>query len=206
MQSSSKSREDPQQYWSWLYPCKYTKDVKLLIITVLIFWASVASTGEQVNTREAINIIIHKLEKGYVNDPNDPGGATKYGISQRSYPNLDIKSLTPEQAYEIYKEDYWDKVKADSFPYPVNVLLADFAINSGPARAVKVLQMVLKVTQDGLVGPKTVAAAQRSGEELLELCANFMTARNFYLLSLDNPRFAKGWSNRLFKLSLLCKM
>ena len=156
------------------------------------------------NSREAIYAII-ELEQGYVNDPRDPGGETKYGISKRSYPNEDIKNLTIERAHDIYKQDFWDKVRADDFPHPIGMLLTDFAIHSGPARAVQVLQMVLKVTQDGVVGPRTIEAAKRSGEALKDLCANYLTARSFFLASLNKPYYIKGWTNRLFKLAFYCK-
>lgn len=153
------------------------------------------------NTREAIYVIID-IEGGYDNDPRDPGGETKYGISKRSYPNEDIKNLTKERAYEIYLEDFWNKVQADKLPFPLNLLVTDFAVNSGPSRAVKVLQMVVKTTQDGVIGPKTIAAVKASNLE--DLCVNYMTAREFFLLSLGKSHYIKGWTNRLFKLSFRC--
>lgn len=155
--------------------------------------------------REAIYTVIDEFEGGYVNDPHDPGGETKYGISKRTFPNEDIKNLTKERAYDLYKEHYWDKVKADSFPFPINLLLFDFAVLSGPERAVQVLQMTLGVTQDMIVGPRTIAAANRSDKALKELCARYLTARTFYLAGLNKPRFIAGWTNRLFKLAFMCK-
>lgn len=76
-----------------------------------------------------------KWEGGYVFDPTDPGGETKYGISKRAYPNLDIKNLTPEQALEIYYRDYWQKVHADVLDYPDCVALFDTGVNNGVSRA-----------------------------------------------------------------------
>ena len=141
------------------------------------------------------------IEGGYVNDPRDPGGETKYGISKRSFPNEDIKNLTPERAYEIYKENYWDKVKADYLPWPVNYLVFDFAVHSGPARAAKTLQKVLGIVQDGIVGAKTISAAHRTTEHH---CAMFMTERMKFLASLGRPHYMNGWSNRLFKVAFRC--
>ena len=155
-------------------------------------------------SREIIYKIIDELEGGYVNDPKDPGGETRYGISKRAFPNEDIKNLSKERAYDLYKEHYWDKVKADDLPYPLNFLVFDFAVHSGVKRAVQVLQMVLKVTQDGLIGPRTIAAAQKTGVHLNELCARYMTARSFFLASLDKPYYIAGWTNRIMLLAFMC--
>lgn len=153
-------------------------------------------------TREIIYSIIDELEGGYVDDPKDPGGETKYGISKRAFPNEDIKNLTKHRAYELYKEFYWDKVKADTLPYPLNMLVFDFAVNSGPVRAIQVLQMILKVTQDGIIGPRTIAAAQKA--PLKHTCARYLTARSFFLASLNKPHYIEGWSNRIMKLAFMC--
>jgi|WetSurMetagenome_2_1015567.scaffolds.fasta_scaffold177536_3 lysozyme family protein len=83
----------------------------------------------------AINfVLIH--EGGYVHDPQDPGGATNFGISQRSYPNCNIAGLTEEGAKEIYKRDYWDVLNLDDeeYEYPYDVLIFDSAVNVGISR------------------------------------------------------------------------
>jgi lysozyme family protein len=77
-----------------------------------------------------------KHEGGYVNDPDDPGGETKYGISKRAYPNLNIKNLKIEHAKEIYKKDYWDKIK-DHCIESFMPIVFDTAVNCGPSRALK---------------------------------------------------------------------
>lgn len=75
-------------------------------------------------------------EGGYVNDPNDPGGETKYGIAKRFHPTVDIAALTPEQAKVIYRRDYWDKMGLDTEPkFDKALLLMDCAVNQGVARA-----------------------------------------------------------------------
>ena len=84
------------------------------------------------------------IEGGYVNDPKDPGGETKYGLCKRSYPTVDIKALTIEQAKAIYKRDYWDKVKGDDLPFPLNLFMFDAAVNQGVDPAIKMLQAALK--------------------------------------------------------------
>jgi lysozyme family protein len=87
--------------------------------------------------------IIEKVlehEGGYVNDPKDLGGETKYGITKRFYPDIDIKNLTIEQATEIYKKDYWDKNKVESLPQNLWHIYFDMCVNMGKRTAVKVLQ------------------------------------------------------------------
>ena len=80
-----------------------------------------------------------KWEGGYSNDPNDPGGETKFGISKRSYPELDISKLTLKQAKEIYYQNYWLKTGCDELPYPFNIVVFDTAVNMGRRRAMEFL-------------------------------------------------------------------
>ena len=80
-----------------------------------------------------------KWEGGYSNDPRDPGGETKYGISKRSYPELDISKLTLKQAEEIYYQNYWLKTGCDELPYPFNIVVFDTAVNMGRRRALEFL-------------------------------------------------------------------
>ena len=84
--------------------------------------------------------IVFRHEGGYVNDPDDPGGETKYGISKRSYPELDITGLTKEEAKEIYKRDWWNKYKFCRLPGEVGIKIMDLAINIGAKPAIKILQ------------------------------------------------------------------
>lgn len=70
-------------------------------------------------------VLAEKIEGGYVNDPRDPGGETKFGISKRSYPREDIKALTRDRAITIYKRDYWDKPGCDKLPPKLAVALFD---------------------------------------------------------------------------------
>ncbi len=101
-------------------------------------------------------------EGGYVNDPVDPGGETKYGISKRAYPDLDIKGLSIEDAMVIYKEDYWDKIQGDElFGEKLAANLLDAAVNVGVRRAVKQLQRALDwgLKIDGVLGPATLRCA-----------------------------------------------
>lgn len=84
---------------------------------------------------------ILKFEGGYTNDPKDPGGETNLGISKRSYPHLDIKSLTPATVAPIYKADFWDKVGCDALPSPLDFLAFDCAVNQGPGACKEMLSV-----------------------------------------------------------------
>ena len=88
---------------------------------------------------EIIEIVLEH-EGGYVNDPDDAGGETKYGIAKRWYPNVDIKNLTKEQAKHIYHTDYWKPAKCDSVPPKLRHIYFDMCVNFGRRGAVKVLQ------------------------------------------------------------------
>lgn len=86
---------------------------------------------------EAAMKFIFKWEGGYVNDPDDPGGETKWGISKRSYPGVDIKNLTKDQAKEIYRRDYWDKADLERYPQDKAIVLMNVAVNMGVGRVAK---------------------------------------------------------------------
>ena len=79
------------------------------------------------------------LDDGYVNDPHDPGGETKYGISKRAYPNVDIRTLSLSDALVFYHRDYW--FVASSSPFPLNVCVLDCAVNNGTKTAKQFLQV-----------------------------------------------------------------
>lgn len=81
--------------------------------------------------------LVLKFEGGYVNDPDDPGGETKYGISKRSYPNVDIRNLTPELAGTIYQNDYWGPAGCAHLTPGMAVVVFDSAVNVGVRRAVE---------------------------------------------------------------------
>jgi lysozyme family protein len=137
-----------------------------------------------------------EFEGGYVNDPRDPGGETKYGISKRAYPKEDIKDMTLERAYEIYRRDYWEPILADQLPPRLRFPLFDTAVNCGVKQAVKLLQKTVGTTQDGVLGPKTLQAVW--GMEQNKLAANFLGNRLQFLTSLNTfNTFGRGWAKRV---------
>ena len=139
-------------------------------------------------------------EGGYVNDPKDLGGETKYGITKRFYPDIDIKNLTIEQATDIYKSDYWDKNKVESLPQNLWHIYFDMCVNMGKRTAVKVLQRAAvnkgrDIEVDGGLGPMTIGALK--GVELdrvrafrVKYYVDLITARP------EQEKFFLGWFRR----------
>ena len=80
-------------------------------------------------------VFVLRHEGGYVNDPRDPGGETKYGISKRAYPLLNIKNLSIEDAKMIYRKDYWDRAGCGTLEWPMCLVHFDACVNLGVSRA-----------------------------------------------------------------------
>ena len=145
------------------------------------------------NFDKAFEIIIGH-EGGYVNDPRDPGGETKYGISKRAYPTEDIKSLTLDRAKFLYKRDYWDVVEAESIPGSARLMVFDCAVNTGLGMAKKLLQRAVGTKDDGIIGHKTRAAISNTPE----LAMNFAGFWLQYYTDLPGwPTYGKGWTRRV---------
>ena len=149
------------------------------------------------------------VEGGYTQDPEDTGNwtggrkgvgklnGTRYGVSAASYPSLDIKSITLDDAKAIYHRDHWQVINGDAFSFPISNALFDCAVNSGCASAAKLLQKVLNVSSDGKIGKQTIAAAQ--AKDQTELLIDFLTARAvFYARLAKFELYGKGWMKRLF--------
>jgi lysozyme family protein len=139
-------------------------------------------------------------EGGYVHNPNDPGGETKWGLSKRSYPHLDIRALTRDGARPIYRADFWDRIHADALAAGVAWQTMDFAVNSGIETAVRYLQRAVGVADDGHWGPVSAAAvaAMSASDVVLRLIAE----RLDFMTRLSNwPDAGKGWARRMAKNS-----
>jgi lysozyme family protein len=148
--------------------------------------------------------LVLRHEGGFVHHPNDPGGATKFGIAHetlsrargRAVSGDDVRALTREEAISIYRRLYWDTVRADDLPEPVALAVFDFAVNSGPLKAVQALQCVLGIQADGAVGPLTVAAAQ--GADAVQTVRRLTRKRLGFLARLATwPVFGRGWRRRV---------
>lgn len=141
-----------------------------------------------------------KIETGRITDhPKDPGGLTRWGISKRAYPDLDIAALTREQAAEIYRRDYWGPCHAGDIAARaprLAVALFDAAVNQGVGTAIKTLQKALGASVDGQWGPATAGAAQRADDRLLPEFLGYRALR----YADGQADFRRGWFNRLFEL------
>jgi len=141
-------------------------------------------------------------EGGYVDDPRDAGGETKFGISKRSHPTVDIAGLTLDGAKQLYRAEYWDKMECDLLDPGFALLAFDAAVNNGVGSATKWLQTALGVPSDGVIGPQTRAAMQKAkGQAALDAMTALHAQRINFMASLPSwPTFGKGWSRRLAQL------
>lgn len=135
-------------------------------------------------------------EGGYVNHPNDPGGETKWGISKRSYPHVNIKELTRADAIEIYRKDFWNRVHGQELPREVAFSVLDGAVNSGMGNSVRWLQRAAGVGDDGIIGPLSLAAIRSANP--LDLVLLYNAERLEFMTKLSVwPTFSKGWARRI---------
>jgi lysozyme family protein len=152
---------------------------------------------------------VKKWEGGFVNDQYDRGGETKFGISQRQYPDISIRDLTEDQAKQIAKKDYWSVLRLGYFKSEqIAIEMFDFAFNAGVHRAALALQRALvlinfPVEIDGNIGPKTVEAVNFASTEY-ELALlhgfqgyEFLHYKNIVLKNPSQARFIRGWLARI---------
>ena len=134
-------------------------------------------------------------EGGYSKDPRDPGGETNWGISKRSYPDLNIKALTREGAKVIYERDFWNRIHGDELYDGVAWQVFDFAVNSGIETAVRYLQRAVGVADDGHWGPVSKKAVDAMSET--DVIMRFVGERLDFNTRLSTwPTFGKGWARR----------
>lgn len=149
--------------------------------------------------------IVLQREGGYLSPEEakrqgDPGGETKYGISKRSYPEIDISTLTKEQAQAIYHRDYWMPIRADNMTWPLSLFVFDSAVNQGTHAAIKMLQTALGTTNDGVIGPRTL---ELMGKARQWHAAKFMALRaRRYAISNNFDKFGEAWLIRIFTVAM----
>lgn len=146
---------------------------------------------------EAFELLIGH-EGGYVNNPKDPGGETKYGISKRSYPQEDIAALTLSRAKLLAYRDYWGPAGCDALPKECRFTMFDLAYNSGPKTAVRMLQSVVGADVDGVLGPRTLAAVNSMPP--LRVAARLEGARIDFITNQPDQwwrEFGKGLMRRI---------
>ena len=142
-----------------------------------------------------------KHEGGYVHDPLDKGGETKYGISKRWYPNVDIKHLSKEDAVLIYYRDYWKPSKASSLPRDLQATYFDMCVNMGQNRATKILQQAInskkgsKIQVDGRIGKTTIKGASVVSKSRLQAYRCLFYGK-IVSKQPEQERFYYGWYKR----------
>lgn len=152
---------------------------------------------------EAIEIVLD-AEGGYSDDAHDPGGKTRYGITEavaraNGYQGP-MREFPLEHAKTIYREDYWDACRCDDLPWPLAMYVFDAAVNQGRATAITMLQHALDTTQDGLIGANTMRLARASTHWH---AARFLALRaQRYTQTRNYERFGQGWFTRLFTIAM----
>lgn len=144
-----------------------------------------------------------KHEGGFVDHPDDPGGATRYGVTEAVAREVgyrgDMRDLPLDLAKRIYRERYWDAVRAEQLPAQVRYVVFDAAVNSGVGQAARWLQRAVGVRDDGVIGPQTLAAAAQHNPEALT--RRFLSQRLRFMSGLANwPAFGRGWARRIADL------
>lgn len=154
-------------------------------------------------------------EGGYTTDPKDRGNwttgvcgkgeckGTKYGISAMSYPTLDICNLSRDEAVALYKKDYWDKVQGDTLPEKLAYVVTDTAVNMGVTKAIKLMQEMCGIKQDGIFGAITTTRIKEyldtHGEP--QAIKVYLDCRIKAYKKLSNfPRYGKGWLARVDRI------
>ena len=148
-------------------------------------------------------------EGGYVNHPRDPGKATNMGITIATLrawrgtkvTNEDVRNLTQAEALAIYKAQYWDTVRADLLPLGLDYLTFDYAVNSGPARAIKDLQRTVGADDDGVIGQKTLSKIKEyiAANGMQALLNAYATRRWNFVQGLSTfSTFGNGWRRRIW--------
>jgi hypothetical protein len=152
--------------------------------------------------------LVLAAEGGFSNHPKDPGGATNLGITLETLsawrksksPDAvttvaDVDKLTREEACEIYRTNYWNRLRCDDLPSGIDLLVFDFGVNAGPGTSATALQKVIGAEQDGSVGPLTIHAV--GGVDRLKVIREFSTRRRELYRTFKNfDVFGAGWMNR----------
>ena len=141
--------------------------------------------------------LIAGVEGGWARDPHDPGGETKFGISKRAYPALDIASLTIDQAKAIFRRDYWTPHGCAAMPWPWALAVFDGEVNQGGV--VALAQDALGVAKDGVAGQATLRAMGLAPPDRFRAFLALRAMR--YAAANDFARFGRGWLARLIHIA-----
>lgn len=161
--------------------------------------------------------LIEKWEGTFSDNPNDPGGATNFGITQatlaawRGHPVSvdDVRNLTRDEARRIFYARYWRPMRLDDLPYPAALMTYNCCVNSGLQRGGIFLQRALNrqgagLIEDGSVGARTISAADTAAQ--VRLVADFSALYGDFYRGLSTwPVFGKGWMSRLNEVTAAAK-
>lgn len=144
-------------------------------------------------------VILLELEGGYINNPNDLGGETKFGISKSAYPNLDIANLTEEQAKAIYGTDYWLKGNCQKLKPELQYVHFDTCVNCGVNEATILLQRSAGCTTDSIFGAETL---MKSDAVSIERYLFYREINDALIVEHRQNQISNlgGWSNRNVKI------
>ncbi len=154
------------------------------------------------NFENALEMLLEH-EGGYVNHPRDPGGETNLGVTRKTWAkwlgreikNGEMKKLKIEDVGDLYKKEYWDRLKCDELPSGLDFFCFDWGVNSGTGRSAKALQRIIEVAQDGAIGPMTLKEVNK--HEAKDLVNKMHTRRQEFYENLSTfDTFGKGWTAR----------
>lgn len=157
-------------------------------------------------TFDKVRPLLLQHEGGYVDHPDDPGGATNYGITigtlsawrGRRVSKDEVRRLTVDEAIDIYRAQYWNAVRGDDLLPGVDYAVYDYAVNSGPAKAASDLQRVVGAPVDGIIGAVTLDRMWKCGKTAGQIVDELCDRRLAFMKRLKNWRsFGKGWSRRV---------
>ena len=150
------------------------------------------------------------VEGGFSDHPDDNGGPTNFGVTQRTYnywrrlenlPQQSVKKITVLEASRLYKKLFWNAVKGDLLPLGLDHIIFDYAVNSGPKRAIKALQKELGTSADGIIGPETrglIKEIYHKDNKVEKIILAIMKKRLSWLHRLSDWKvFGRGWTNRI---------
>lgn len=154
------------------------------------------------NFEPCLKFVLHH-EGLWSDDPRDPGGATMKGVTlavYREYLGRDaskdeLRNIPDSHLHDLYRSRYWSKVRCDDLPAGVDLVVFDMAVNSGVGRAAKILQRCVGATEDGVIGPKTMALI--TDVPARQMIIRFSEQRRMFYKSLKAfETFGKGWLRR----------
>lgn len=149
---------------------------------------------------KAVEIILD-IEGPDSNDPDDPGGWTRFGISTKAHPEVDLACLTRQGACDIYRSEYWASNRCDDLPYWAALLVFDTAVNMGKGHAVRFLQQTARVPVDGKIGAVTCRVTGLIDPQ--EGIAEYMSRRvQTYSTMKGWPKYGRGWTRRCFRVAM----